>query len=92
MGAAKDERKTVTVRLGEKELEFCKKVRQELNMTITELMLEAIRIFLWIARTIKNGGQLVLIDENEKEAHIVVPSLEWLKEKDLPKKGGQDGG
>ena len=91
MGAVKDERKTVTVRLGEKELEFCTKVRQELNMTITELMLEAIRIFLWIARTIKNGGQLVLIDENKKEAHIVVPSLEWLKVKDQSK-GGEDGG
>jgi hypothetical protein len=92
MGAVKDERKTVTVRLGQKELEFCKLVHQELNLTFSELMLEAIRLFLFVARVIKSGGHLVLVEGEGAGKQIIVPGLEWLKEKDSPKKGGQDGG
>jgi len=88
--SAKDERKTVTVRLGQKELEFCIKVHKELNLTFSEMMLEAIRLFLWMVRVIKNGGHLIIVEGGEGSAkQIVVPSLEWLAEKEKTK-GGSD--
>ncbi|MBN1325822.1 hypothetical protein JW977_02475 [Candidatus Falkowbacteria bacterium] len=87
----KDERRTVTVRLGQKELEFCQKVHKELNLTFSEMMLEAIRLFLWIARVIKKGGYLLVVEgEGSVQKQIVVPSLEWLTEKGKLE-GGSDG-
>lgn len=86
--SAKDERKTVTVRLGQKELEFCQKVHKELNLTFSEMMLEAIRLFLWVARIIKNGGHLIIVEGGDGTAkQIIVPSLEWLAEKEKSEGG-----
>lgn len=92
--SAKDERKTVTVRLGLKELEFCQKVHKELNLTFSEMVLEALRLFLYVARIIKNGGHLILVETGDGAGkQIIVPGLEWLREEKRSEKGGEkDGG